>query len=152
MAERIAATLAYAPWLVCEYANQIAGYVYASKHRERAAYQWSVDVTAYTHPNFQRLGVGAALYRMLFELLRVQGFYAAHAGITLPNETSVAFHEALGFQLVGRYAKVGFKFGVWRDVGWWQLELQERLNAPEPPLSLADARALPAFRAILGNA
>lgn len=133
MAARITTTLTYAPWLVYEVDGAVAGYVYATKHRERAAYQWSVDVSAYTHPAFQRRGIGATLYRRLFDLLRRQGFYAAHAGITLPNQASVAFHEALGFLPIGVYPKVGHKFGAWRDVGWWQLELQLRNGEPQPP-------------------
>jgi phosphinothricin acetyltransferase len=149
MAARIATTLTYAPWLVLERDGQVVGYVYASKHRERAAYQWSVDVSAYTDPRFQRQGIGAALYRTLFALLRVQGFYAAHAGITLPNPPSVAFHEALGFRPIGVYPQVGYKLGAWRDVGWWQLALQPRPAVPTPPLNLAEAQRLPAFQTIL---
>jgi phosphinothricin acetyltransferase len=152
LAARIGATLSYAPWLVLEREGQVAGYVYASKHRERAAYQWSVDVSAYTDPRFYRRGIGATLYRTLFALLRIQGFYAAHAGITLPNPTSVAFHEALGFTPIGVYPQVGYKLGAWRDVGWWQLALQPRPAVPTPPLSLAEAQRLPAFQTILGLA
>lgn len=141
MTARISTTLTYTPWLIYDVDDVVAGYVYATKHRERAAYQWSVDVSAYTHPAFQRRGIGGMLYRRLFAILRVQGFYAAHAGITLPNATSVAFHEALGFQMVGVYPRVGYKFGVWRDVGWWQLELRERVGTPEPPLRLPEVQA-----------
>jgi phosphinothricin acetyltransferase len=131
MADRIANTLSYTPWLIAEHAGAVAGYVYASRHRDRAAYQWSVDVSAYTHPAFQRQGVGRQLYAALFDRLRDQGFYAAHAGITLPNAASVAFHEALGFQPVGIYVKVGFKLGAWCDVGWWQRELRDRSAPPQ---------------------
>ena len=74
---------------------------------------------------------GRALYETLFSLLRLQGFYVAHAGITLPNAASVGLHEALGFQPVGVYPAVGWKFGAWRDVGWWRLPLQP-LPDPRP--------------------
>ena len=85
MEQRIVKTLEHLPWLVCERRGNILGYVYASQHRTRAAYQWSVDVSVYVHPNARRLGVGQALYRSLFALLALQGFYNAYAGITLPN-------------------------------------------------------------------
>jgi phosphinothricin acetyltransferase len=134
---RIEYTLPQYPWLVCEAAGDVLGYVYASKHRERAAYQWSVDVSAYTHPRARRSGVGRALYTSLFALLRLQGFYNAYAGITLPNEASVGLHEALGFRPVGVYAAVGYKLGGWHNVGWWQLALRERAGAPQPPTSFA---------------
>jgi phosphinothricin acetyltransferase len=76
--------------------------------------------------------VGRALYTSLIALLRLQGFYAAHAGITLPNAASVGLHEALGFRRIGVYPRVGFKLDAWHDVGWWQLELRAREGAPGP--------------------
>jgi phosphinothricin acetyltransferase len=143
MASRIASTLAYAPYLVQETAGDVFGFAYASKHRERAAYQWSVDVSVYIHERARRRGVGRALYTSLFALLRLQGFYTAHAGITLPNPASVGLHEALGFRPVGVYRSVGFKRGGWHDVGWWQLPLRERTGTPHPPRSLAEAQRDP---------
>ena len=86
---------------------------------------------------------------MLFELLRLQGFCVAHAGITLPNAGSVGLHEAVGFRPVGVYPAVGWKLGAWRDVGWWQLPLRELPHAPAPPLSLRQAQALDAWPAAL---
>jgi L-amino acid N-acyltransferase YncA len=145
MARRIASVLAVAPWLVSVDGDDVLGYAYASRHRDRAAYQWSVDVAVYVRPDQHRRGVGRALYETLFRLLRLQGFFAAHAGITLPNPASVGLHEALGFQPIGVYRSVGWKLGGWRDVGWWQLTLQERPPTPSPPLSLAEARALPGW-------
>ena len=150
MAARIEAVLARTPWLVCTDAGGAAvGYAYASPHRERAAYQWSVDVAVYIQAGHHRRGIGRALYDTLFALLRLQGFYVAHAGITLPNAASVGLHESLGFAPVGVYPAVGWKFGAWRDVGWWRLLLQELVAAPAPPLSVAEAQALPAWRAVL---
>ena len=143
MAARIASTLAHAPYLVHDTGGEVLGFAYASKHRERAAYQWSVDVSVYVHERAHRRGVGRALYTSLFALLRLQGFYTAHAGITLPNPASVGLHEALGFQPVGVYRSVGFKRGAWYDVGWWQLPLRDRTGTPDPPRSLAEAQRDP---------
>jgi L-amino acid N-acyltransferase YncA len=138
--QRIANTIATLPWLVCERDTTILGYAYASPHRARAAYQWSVDVSAYVHGSARRMGVGRALYTSLFAILRQQGFYNAYAGIALPNPASVGLHEALGFMPVGVYRHVGYKLGAWHDVGWWQLALQSCAGAPTPPLTLAEAR------------
>ena len=150
MARRIEAVLAVAPWLVCiGPAGDIVGYAYAARHRERPAYQWSVDATVYIRTDHHRRGVGRALYSVLFELLRLQGFCVAHAGITLPNAGSVGLHEAVGFRPVGVYPAVGWKLGAWRDVGWWQLPLRELPHAPAPPLSLRQAQALDAWPAAL---
>ena len=150
MARRIEAVLAVAPWLVCiGPAGDIAGYAYAGRHRERPAYQWSVDATVYIRADHRRRGVGRALYGVLFELLRLQGFCVAHAGITLPNAGSVGLHEALGFRPVGVYPAVGWKLGAWRDVGWWQLPLRDLSQPPSPPLSLRQAQTLDAWPAAL---
>jgi L-amino acid N-acyltransferase YncA len=149
MAARIASTLAYTPYLVLETGGEILGFAYASKHRERAAYQWSVDVSVYVHERAHRRGVGRALYESLFALLRLQGFYAAHAGITLPNPASVGLHEALGFRPVGVYRSVGFKRGAWHDVGWWQLPLRERTGTPELPRLLPEAQRDPEWERAL---
>jgi len=152
MAERVAGVLAFAPWLVgLDAAGRVIGYAYASPHHERAAYRWSVNVAIYIDAAHHRRGVGRRLYASLFTLLRMQGFYLAHAGITLPNASSVGLHEALGFRPVGIYRNVGWKLGAWRDVGWWQLELQERPAIPTPPLSPEAASELPEWRAVLGG-
>jgi phosphinothricin acetyltransferase len=133
MHERIARTLQHLPWLVCDRQGEVLGYVYASPHRARAAYQWSVDVSVYIHAKTRRTGMGRALYHALFQLLILQGFYQCFAGITLPNPASVGLHESLGFQPVGIYQDVGYKLGVWHDVGWWQRSLQSHPSLPTSP-------------------
>ena len=149
MAARAASTLAYVPWLVCARDDEVWGYAYASRHNERAAYQWSLNVSAYVHESRRRHGVGRALYTSLFALLRLQGYYTLHAGVTLPNAGSVGLHEALGFRPVGVYRSVGHKLGAWHDVGWWQLALRERTGEPAPPLSLAEAQRRSGWEAAL---
>jgi phosphinothricin acetyltransferase len=84
--------------------------------------------------------VGQRLYRALFETLGRQGYCNAYAGITLPNEASVKLHQAMGFTPVGIYRAVGYKLGCWRDVGWWQLALGERVAEPEAPLDFKCVR------------
>jgi phosphinothricin acetyltransferase len=145
MARRMAAVLELAPWLVCEDGGRVDGYVYASRHHERAAYRWSVDVTVYVREGLRRAGIGRALYTALLALLRAQGFHAAHAGITLPNAGSVGIHEALGFRPIGVYPRVGWKMGAWHDVGYWQLELRERGGPPGPILTVDALRRSPAW-------
>ena len=124
MRERMARVLTRLPWLVCEQDGAVLGYAYASPHRDRAAYQWSVDVSVYLRPGSQRRGLGRALYSELFVLLVQQGYYTAYAGISLPNAASVGLHESFGFEPVGIYRNAGFKFEAWHDVGWWQKPLR----------------------------
>lgn len=151
MRRRIENTLERLPWLVCERRGRVAGYAYAGEHSPRAAYRWSVDVSAYVHEGERRTGVGRALYRSLFAVLTLQGFYNAYAGITLPNPASVGLHEAVGFRPVGVYRGVGYKLGAWHDVGWWELSLQERVAAPDPPIDLPTVRASREWPAALAS-
>jgi L-amino acid N-acyltransferase YncA len=126
MRGRIEKTLRDLPWLVSEDAHgSVNGYVYASKHRERPAYQWSVDVTAYVREDSRGTGVGKRLYQAHFDELAALGYYQAFAGIALPNVASVALHESVGFEHIGIYRNVGFKRGAWHDVGWWQKGIRD---------------------------
>ena len=150
MGARIAATTTTYPWLVCDVPGRgVAGYVYATAFNPRAAYQWSAAVTVYVDGSFHRAGIGRALYTSLFAALRLQGFYNIYGGITLPNDGSVGLHEAMGFRPVALYQEVGYKFGRWWDVGWWQLELQPKPDAPADPLKPGAARELPGWQAAL---
>jgi phosphinothricin acetyltransferase len=137
MSRRIADTIADFPWLVCDIGGHVAGYAYATRHRVRAAYQWSVDTSVYIDRQHWRCGIGRGLYASLFAILTAQGFYNAYAGITLPNPASVGFHEAAGFRPVGVYRRVGFKHDLWHDVGWWERTLQAHAPSPPPPLAFA---------------
>ncbi len=140
MRRRIAAVLPSYPWLVCEEDGTILGYAYASKHRERAAYVWSVDVSAYVRYGRRRGGLGRALYTSVLAILRLQGYYTALAGITLPNPGSEGLHRAMGFEPVGVYRNIGYKCGRWHDVAWSQLELRTPEPEPRPPLGLDAVR------------
>lgn len=134
MAARIRTCTASHAFLVAERDDAVVGFAYATTHRDRAAYRWSCDVSVYLDAAHHRRGVGRELYTALLGLLRAQGMHRVHAGITLPNASSVGLHEALGFRRIGVYEGVGHKHGAWRDVGWFQLDLRpdDPRSAPPP--------------------
>jgi phosphinothricin acetyltransferase len=121
------------PWLVCTKDSGLTGYAYAGPHRGRKAYQWSAELSVYIDPKFHRLGIARALYTALIEILKLQGYFTVLAGISLPNENSVSFHESLGFTPIGVYHNIGYKFNRWHSVGWWQYAVSDYpTHAPAP--------------------
>jgi phosphinothricin acetyltransferase len=137
MGDRMRKVLARMPWLVAEDdSGGVVGYAYASPHRERAAYRWTVDVSVYVDPAWHRRGIGRMLYDDLLERIRAQGFINVYAGVTLPNPGSVALHEAIGMRRIGVYERVGYKLGAWRDVAWFGMRLGEPGEPPAEPMPL----------------
>lgn len=151
MARRIdEATQSY-PWLVCDVNGRTAGYAYATRHRARAAYQWSIDTSVYVAAEHRRRNIGRGLYTSLFAVLAEQGLFNAFAGIALPNPASIALHESMGFEPIGVYRRVGFKLGRWHDVSWWQLALQQHGGAPGAPLDIAAISRRPGWNEMLAR-
>ena len=124
MAARIAKCRARWQWLAAELDGAVVGFAYGSQHRERAAYRWSVEVSAYVSRDHHRKGIGRALYDALFADLADKGFCNAFAGITLPNDPSVKLHTSMGFEPIGTFRSIGWKFGRWHDVAWFQRTLR----------------------------
>ena len=81
-------------------------------------------------PGHHRRGVGKALYDRLLSTLRAQGYRTLLGGITVPNPASVRLHESFGFRRVALLERVGWKFGTWHDVGYWELLLRDDDKAP----------------------
>jgi len=136
MAGRIEKLWPSHPWIVAEDEGQVIGYAYGSPYRERKAYQWAVEVTAYLAPEARGKGLGKRLYEKLTQLLKAQGFTKAYGVVTLPNPASAALHEAVGFRPFAVYRDVGFKNGSWHDVGWWECDLAAVASDPKAPLPL----------------
>jgi phosphinothricin acetyltransferase len=137
IAARIEKGLKKFPWIVCTIDGTIAGYVYASAHRDREAYQWTCECSVYIDARFHGRGLGPSLYSALFQILKMQGLKTVYAGITLPNEPSVRLHEKCGFEHFATYEQVGYKFNNWQKVGWWRLQLNDYSLNPTPPLDFS---------------
>jgi phosphinothricin acetyltransferase len=135
MAARIAAASRDHAWLVLEDGpgGRVAGYAYGGRHKPRAAYRWTCEVSIYLEPDRRRTGAGRALYGALFARLAERGLLMAVAGMTLPNEASAGLHRAMGFEPVGVYRRVGYKLGAWHDVAWMQRALRPAADPPAEP-------------------
>ena len=74
----------------------------------------------YLAPDLVGRGLGTKLYEVLLAQLKEKGFHAVIGGIALPNPASIALHEKFGMKKVAHFKEVGFKFGKWIDVGYWE--------------------------------
>ncbi|MBI5259163.1 MAG: N-acetyltransferase [Burkholderiales bacterium] len=111
------------PWLVAERDAHLVGYAHAGKWKPRSAYRYSAESSVYLDPTTLAQGLGSRLYEALFAELKARGVHVVIGGIALPNERSVALHEKFGMAKVAHFGQVGFKFGQWIDVGYWQKHL-----------------------------
>lgn len=121
MLHRINKVVPGLPWLVFEENGKIVGYAYATPWKSRSAYRYSVEVSVYVHHGEHGKGIGSKLYGRLIQILKELGFHAIIGGITLPNEASVKLHEKMGFKKVAEFEEVGYKFGKWLNVGYWEI-------------------------------
>jgi phosphinothricin acetyltransferase len=151
MAKRIARTLETHPWLVADCGGEVLGYAHAGKHRERPAYCWTIDTTVYVDAAAHRRGIGRALYRVLLNMLRQQGFRSAFAEIVLPNPGSVSLHESAGFRPIGVHEDIGFKLGHWHDIGYWRMGLSDAEGLPSEPVPFRIFRRTPTFAVAVGH-
>jgi phosphinothricin acetyltransferase len=123
------------PWLVWREDGRVLAFAKAGPHRARDAYAWTAEVSVYVEPSVHRRGIARKLYARLIPLLAEQGYFTLLAGISQPNEASVALHEALGFQQCATFTRAGFKWGGWRDVGYWELHVNRGVPGPIKPVA-----------------
>jgi phosphinothricin acetyltransferase len=123
MARRISEVTERLPWLVWDQGGAIAGYAYAAPWKPRSAYRFSVESTVYVSPGFTHRGIGTQLYQALMADLRGRSVHSILGGIALPNPASIALHAKMGFSKIGEFREIGYKFGRWVDVGYWELVL-----------------------------
>lgn len=140
-AGRIRTISAAYPYIVCENENAVAGYAYAHRHMERAAYQWNAELSVYIDGGHHRCGIGKKLYGILMEILKLQNVKNVYGGVTAPNEKSERLHESFGFTKLGTYHSTGFKCGAWHDVMWFEKAIGSFDAEPAPFLPLKEVDA-----------
>ncbi len=121
MRKRIGKVIEDYPYLVAEENGEIYGYAYATQFKLRQAYAFASEVSIYVKNDAKKKGIGTKLYEKLFDELEDTDIHVIVAGIALPNDGSVRFHEKLGFEKVAHFREVGYKLGRWIDVGYWQI-------------------------------
>lgn len=143
--DRIVTKLEKFPYLVAEVDRKAVGYAYASTFIPRPAYDWSVEVTVYITEACTGMGIGRLLYEELERRLLAQNIYNINACIAYVDHDdpyvtnrSMKFHEHMGYRLVGKFTKSGYKFGRWYDMIWMEKILRPHPEQPEEVIFLKD--------------
>lgn len=136
--QRVEKISSFYPYIVCEVDDEVVGYAYAGKIREREAYQWDAELSIYLDEQYHHMGIGKLLYMALIDLLKLMNIYNIYGVITLPNDASVSLHKDLGFKELGIFQKTGYKFDSWYDVIWLDKSINEFVCPPKPLLSIHD--------------
>ena len=108
------------PYIVCEEDNKIVGYAYANKFKDREAYSWDAELSIYIDKYYTSKGIGKKFYKILIEILKLQGIKNIYGCVTIPNEKSEKLHKSLGFKMSGVFANTGYKCGNWQDVAYFE--------------------------------
>lgn len=124
------------PYLVAQSEDTIEGYAYASAFKNRAAYEWAVEMTVYVREDSRGNGIGKKLYERLEEILKAQNIINVNACIAYPNPESIAFHEKMGYHLAAHFTKCGYKLGKWYDMVWMEKMLSEHIDNPPKVISV----------------
>lgn len=114
------------PFYVALDKDVLIGYAYLASWKKRKAYDFTVESSVYLKAGNEGKGAGKLLYAQLFNDAERIGVHSVIAGISLPNKSSVKFHEYFGFEFIGAFKEVGYKFDKWIDVGYWQLILNKQ--------------------------
>ena len=149
LSRRIKDTLQMYPYIVALEEKRIVGYAYASAFKERAAYNWAVETTIYLDQDYRGKGLGKKLYLALEDILKRQNIinlnaciaYTSAEDVHLDN-TSMAFHEHLGYSKVAHFTKCGYKFNTWYDMIWAEKMLEEHPDAPDPVIPIVEIQVL----------
>lgn len=123
------------PWLVYEINNVIVAYAYATKQRERQAFQWNTEISVYVNEKYQNQGIAMKLYTALIAILTAQGYKTAYACITYPNLKSIGLHKKFRFSETAIFYNTGYKLGKWLNTIWLEKALGDYEEIPSPPIS-----------------
>lgn len=114
------------PLLVAELDGCVVGYSSLSRFRPKPAYDRTAELSVYVAPDKHGHGIGRKLMEELLRLAEELNYHTLIAGITAGNEVSVKLHEKFGFELIGCFKEVGYKFEQWQDVFFYQKIMQAK--------------------------
>jgi L-amino acid N-acyltransferase YncA len=104
--------------------GELMGFASYGAFRTFPAYKYTVEHSVYVDSRFRRRGVGRRLLREIIALAEAEQYHLMVGVIDSANVGSIALHEEFGFTLSGTIREVGFKFGHWLDLVFYQLVLK----------------------------
>lgn len=125
------------PWIILEEEGKPVGYAYLASFIPRAAYDWTCDLAIYLDPEQRSKGYGTKLIQAILEIARKAGYVTIVSNITLGNRASEHLHEKNGFVRKGIMEDVGYKFGRWLSISWYEKKLNAAAGEPKPVINPA---------------
>ena len=123
------------PFLVIECDKKVCGYSYANVFKSRPAYNWTCEMSIYVSNDMRKYGLGRKLYEAMEKALKSMGIVTLYACVTsiekddeYLTKNSVKFHEHLGYRLIGKFEKCGYKFDRWYDMIFMEKIIGEHTN------------------------
>lgn len=113
------------PLIVATSNEEVLGYSSLSPFREKEAYANTAELSIYISTHYRRMGIGSHLMGAIISRAKGLGYHTIVSCISVENEASMRLHEKFGFQFIGRLKEVGYKFGSWKDVSFYQLIFSE---------------------------
>ncbi len=101
----------------------LMGFGSYGQFRVRPAYKYTIENSLYVHQSYRGQGLGKVLLEQIISHATAQEYHSIIAVIDAENELSIGLHAKFGFQHVGTFKEVGFKFGRWLDAAFLQLNL-----------------------------
>lgn len=122
---------------MCELDGRIAGYAYAHRYHERAAYAWDAELSVYVDKNHTLRGIGRVLSAIVTDVPAWQGVVNLYSAVTGENVKSKNMHLKEGFRSVGVFCNAGFKGGKWHDIEYFEKQIGAYAAPPRkcPPVS-----------------
>lgn len=120
------------PWFATKRANEfpvigleddagtLLGFASYGTFRAWPAYKYSVEHSIYIQRDNRGRGLGRRLLQTLIDRAGERDVHVMMGGIDVDNAGSIALHRQLGFAHVGTVRQVGFKFGRWLDLAFYQ--------------------------------
>jgi phosphinothricin acetyltransferase len=118
------------PVFVAEDDGQVVGFSSYGPFRPWPAYKYTMENSVYVADGQRGKGIGRLLMEPLIQYAREKDVHVIIAVIDASNDASVQLHRRFGFEEVGHFRQVGYKFDRWLDLKFMELVL----DTPKHPV------------------